>query len=257
MQTLVRVSALVIAGLALTWFLLGAGKEQSLGESELVRPSSSPRESRDAAPTQTPSPSESRKSDGEAAQRAEPASQESNANAAPPEPTKKSAPPPGSLFKDELLADLGYPPGEIRFIRKQWEKTVEEEEALHERSPHKWVPHRERVAAIRESARADLGDEFYDAMLYAADQPNRARIGNVTPTSAAAAAGLTIKDVIISYDGERVFAPEDIKRLSEGVGAESQVELVIHRDSRDVRMFIQGGALGIRYFPGSGTPADY
>ncbi len=97
--------------------------------------------------------------------------------------------------------------------------------------------------------RIDLGDDFYDAMLYATNQPNRSKIGNVMGTSPAAAAGLRIRDVIVRYDGERVFEPDDIKRLSESGEPGERVEVKIHRDGREIEMRVERGPLGIRYYP--------
>ena len=157
--------------------------------------------------------------------------------------------PLGSRFSDRRLADLGYSAEVIEYVRTFWIRAKEEEEAQFERSTDSWVPREVRAAAIKKTLRSDLGDEYYDAMLYATDQPNRARIGNVIGTSPAAAAGLRIKDLVLSYNGERVFEANDLKRLSASSDPERFVDVWIRRNGEEMQMYVPGGPLGIRYFP--------
>ena len=148
------------------------------------------------------------------------------------------------------LAAVGYSDDTIQYIRGLWEGYKEEEEAIDEESARgNWKPATTRYLGIKEELRIDLGDELYEAMLYATDQPNRAKIGKVVRTSPAAAADLRMQDVILSYDGERVFHPSDLARLSHLSDPEDWIELWIGRDGEELQVEVQGGPLGVRYYP--------
>ena len=177
----------------------------------------------------------------------------------PPEQARRPKPPSDPLqrFDEGRLRDLGYSPDTIQYIRALWEDSQEEREGRDERSAtRKWQPASLRDADIKKGLRTDLGDDYYDAMLYATNQPNRARIGNVIGSSVTARAGLRIKDVVIRYDGERCFEPSDVKRLSEAAEPGKLVELWIRRDGEEIQLDVEGGALGVRYFPSKETPTS-
>ncbi len=168
---------------------------------------------------------------------------------------KRKHEPPGRQFNERVLTDLDYSPRTIRFMRDRWERSSADEDARAERNDQqKWVPGDPRNSEIRDTLRSDLGDGLYDAMLYATNQPNRVQVGNVIGTSAAAAAGLRIGDVIVNYDGERVFDPDEAKRLSESAEPDRLIEVWIQRDGEDIQMYVEGGPLGVRYFPAWKTP---
>ncbi len=169
---------------------------------------------------------------------------------------KRRHEPPGRQFNERVLIDLDYSPRTIRFIRDLWERSSADEDARAERSDqHEWAPDDPRNRESRDTLRSDLGDDLYDAMLYATNQANRAIIGNVIGTSPAAAAGLRIRDAVVRYDGERVFDPDEAKRLSESTEPGRVIEVWIQREGEDIQMYVQGGPLGVRYFPAWTTPA--
>ena len=171
--------------------------------------------------------------------------------------SSEAVPEAGSVGFDEgKLIDLGYSREPIRFMRSLWETARDEEQALLERgAKDAWRPRDEITRPIREALRTDLGDDFYDAVLHATGQPNRARIGNVHGSSPAGRAGLEIRDVIVRYDGDRVFAPSDVSSLSRGSDPDREVEIVILRDGEERRLRVDGGPLGVRYFPARERPS--
>ena len=265
-RSLLFITATCIAVAALTWLLRDEaetpGASPDSGTVETERPPE-PRSERRAE-------SERRESPILESDPAEKDVPEARPNAASPSATSRQArvknerlpmrirEPLGSRFSDRRLAHLGNIPvpinpgalaDEIEYIRTLWIRAKEEEEAQFERSTDSWVPREVRAAAIKKTLRSDLGDEYYDAMLYATDQPNRARIGNVIGTSPAAAAGLRIKDLVLRYNGERVFEANDLKRLSASSDPERVVVVWIRRNGEEMEMYVPGGPLGIRYFP--------
>lgn len=95
-------------------------------------------------------------------------------------------------------------------------------------------------------ARAQYGEEFYDWMLYTTGHPNRVRVSDVMSGSAAEDVGLRSGDLILGYDGERVFAPNELREATAKgeVGALTPVEVV--RDGRRMRVLVPRGPLGVR-----------
>ncbi len=110
-------------------------------------------------------------------------------------------------------------------------------------------------ASSRDQLRDELGDEQYDRYLYATGRPNRVKINGVIPTSPGKQAGLREGDMILSYDGERVFAMNDIVRLSQRGTPGESVNLEIRR-SDGSREFISlpRGPIGV--WGGGGTRED-
>lgn len=108
---------------------------------------------------------------------------------------------------------------------------------------------REETEALRldaGSTRAEYGDEFYDWMLYTTGHPNRVEVGSVMSGSAAEDVGLRDGDQVLSYDGERIFSPSELRdaTIRGDPGALTPVEVI--RNGRFVRLMVPRGPLGIR-----------
>ena len=72
------------------------------------------------------------------------------------------------------------------------------------------------------------------------------RIIDVIEGSQAALANLQEEDLILYYDGHRVTQPAELVRLSQERDVQEPVELVLIRDGDPVRVFLNGGFIGIR-----------
>jgi len=148
------------------------------------------------------------------------------------------------------LAALGYPPGEIDYLREVWEGAVLERlERQHDRMREDRNDGRTRLRdalVLEKRLREDLGDDAYDAMLYGAGEENRVILADLLERSPARAAGLEPGDELISYAGERVFQPVSLKLLTAAGEAGRPVELRVRRDGEIVRVFVPRGPLGAR-----------
>ena len=60
----------------------------------------------------------------------------------------------------------------------------------------------------------DLGDNDYDAMLYATRQSNRVMLVRLRNNSVAQRAGIREGSVVWSYDGQRIFHAQELATLS-------------------------------------------
>jgi hypothetical protein len=107
---------------------------------------------------------------------------------------------------------------------------------------------------IRDHYRTELGDEAYDFMLYAGSEPNRVGVANVMHASPAQVAGLQPGDVILSYAGERLFAPSDLVRATLEVEPGGTVPVVVLRGGEEHQFSVPTGPLGVAITDSKGEP---
>ena len=67
----------------------------------------------------------------------------------------------------------------------------------------------------------------------------------VTSGSAGAGAGLLPGDVILRYDGQRIFETEGLQRATRGGSAGEPVSVVVQRDGSPVRLTVPRGPSGV------------
>lgn len=153
-------------------------------------------------------------------------------------------------FDPDMLLALGIPQEEVDHVREGWERAVmlrlELEDARTRAGEVGARPVIRDELVVEQQTRADLGDDAYDAMLYATGEKNRVIMKDVIDAAPAAIAGVEPGDEVISYDGQRVFYPRDLKRLT-GAGERGRsVELRVRRDGDVVRIFVPRGPLGVQ-----------
>ncbi|MBW2382446.1 MAG: PDZ domain-containing protein [Deltaproteobacteria bacterium] len=160
----------------------------------------------------------------------------------------------GAWFSTSDLRSLGLDEREIERIQEVWDRyEMARIELMHRvaregkegKKGHKKIHARDRMA-IDLRARDDLGDDGYDALLYASGQENRVILSEILETSPAAAAGLLRGDELIGYDGQRIFRPRDILHLISLGESGEWVEVIVKREGRVQRLHVQRGPLGVR-----------
>ena len=120
-----------------------------------------------------------------------------------------------------------------RAAREGWEDSDQLEDQL------------ERLDAERPDLREELGDERYDAYLYASGRPNRVVVAAVIPGSAAESAGLREGDIVSSYAGDRLFDIRTLQRASRSGSLGESVTVQALRDGQTVQVSIPRGPLGV------------
>lgn len=93
--------------------------------------------------------------------------------------------------------------------------------------------------------RDELGDENYERYLAANGRPTSVAVSSVLGSSPAQAAGMKAGDVIVRYDGNRVFSMTDINLTSMKGQAGESVAVDILRDGIAMQVVIPRGPLGI------------
>ncbi len=166
------------------------------------------------------------------------------------DPTEGSDPEPGiPWFDASALEREGWAAGEIRRIRLRWEEyemaKLEVENQRARKAPG-WKELGKRSLKIEADVRRDLGEEGYEAMRFAANQPNRVVLTELLETSPAARVGLAPGDEVLSYDGKRIFTSSALQRLTQGGEPGALTEIRVLRDGEERRFFLPRGPLGTR-----------
>jgi hypothetical protein len=161
-------------------------------------------------------------------------------------------------FDAESLLAAGYPSREAERLRERWERLALDRLELNDRAlregwllePRLQEEHRALDAAFRE----EIGEEGYDAFLYATGQPNRVLVKEVIARSPASRAGVLPGDMIVSYDGSRTFVLRDLQ-LATAQGKRGElVRIEVVRDGQPLTLRVQRGPLGIILRGGAEPP---
>jgi hypothetical protein len=156
-------------------------------------------------------------------------------------------------FDPKRLAAAGLPERDVEDLRRLFEEV--ELERLHlqnQATRERWDRARlaQELAALDDRTRAvrdTYGDETYDWFLYAADRSNRVVVESVLGGSAADEAGLRAGDVILSYDGQRIFKPGALVRGTLEGRLDENVDLRVQSRGGGTRtLTLPRGPLGIR-----------
>jgi membrane-associated protease RseP (regulator of RpoE activity) len=189
------------------------------------------------------------------------------AGAEPGDPRAPGAPPadaaaPASAgarpsFDALSLVASGYSSQEAERLRERWERLTLDRLELNNRALREgWLLEprlQEEHRALDTVFREDVGEEGYDAFLYATGQPNRVRVKEVIARSPASHAGVQPGDVIVSYDGERTFGARDLQLATAQGRRGDLVRIEVVRDGRPLTLRVERGPLGI-ILQGSAEP---
>lgn len=152
-------------------------------------------------------------------------------------------------FNSEGLRALGIPDSEIERIEEVWQEYLMhklriENEIARQKGKGKGKEAARWNLVNEDNARVQLGDENYDAMLYASGDRNRVFISQLLENSPGESAGLMAEDEVIFYDRERIFRPSEIKRLTTEGSKGDFVEIQVVRGGELMRFFLPRGPIG-------------
>jgi len=94
--------------------------------------------------------------------------------------------------------------------------------------------------------REELGDDRYDEYLYNSKQNNRIRINSVMLESAAEQAGILGGDIVLSYDGRRMFLWQELKEATAEGKLGEYVSISIYRNGEIFSFSVPRGPLGVQ-----------
>jgi C-terminal processing protease CtpA/Prc len=157
----------------------------------------------------------------------------------------------GEITEGSFVA-AGFSEGEAAYYRRRLDEAAMARLYLRDRAQREgWLNSerfREEIAAlpnVAEELRREMDDETYARYLYATGQPNQVRIRRVLEGSAAAAAGLRAGDVLLRYDGERIYDSRTVQRTTRDGSAGETVAVEILRGGRRIQAYLPRGPIGV------------
>ena len=152
-------------------------------------------------------------------------------------------------FDEQALLAAGMRPADVKRLRERWhefemEKLYQNDLALQEGRFLK-PRHRQELHRLEKEYREEVGEEFYDAYLFATGKPNRVVVREVLSGSQASRAGFQTGDVILSYDGVRIFRPGELSRAATAGVAGGSARVEILRDRQPTSLYVSRGLLGV------------
>ncbi len=180
---------------------------------------------------------------------------------APPAPDGPHADAPESIgvFKAEKLVAAGIPPGEVERLRLRYDRNRMDELYLNDQAARegglRTARHRAEIRDLRRSLREEIGEDDYDLLLYAVGKNNRVILADVLRESPAMQTGLLPGDVLVRYDGRRIFNPRELKLATTQGKSGATVAVEVVRGGEQLRFFVPRGPLGVTMRGASHPPS--
>jgi hypothetical protein len=166
-------------------------------------------------------------------------------------------------FNTEGLIAAGVDAARARQLRERFEEIELARLYLRDRAVREeWMGsprYREESRALDsrfEAVREELGPEAFDQLLFAIGRPNRARVRDLLEHAPAREAGMEAADIIVSYDGTRIFSISELRRVTTEGRAGERVEVVVDRGGTPLRLYLPRGPLGARLVPARRAPLE-
>lgn len=160
---------------------------------------------------------------------------------------------PNATDSVTTLTAAGFTPGRAEQIKKRLDKFALDRLSLWDTATREgWLNsdrYREQLTQIagdEQSFRSDLGDDDYDRVLYALGESNRVMVQEVMLGSTSAGAGIQPGDLILSYDGARIYKYEDLRTATVQGTAGELVPVTIQRGEQVEVHYVPRGPLGVR-----------
>jgi len=151
-------------------------------------------------------------------------------------------------FSEEDERQLTRRMGEVEMERLYLRDTARREGWL--RTPQ----YREAANELRNQLRNEMGEDTYDRLLYANERDNRVLVNSILESSPAQEIGLQPGDVIVRYDGSRVFSYRDIRIATRRGEMGDPVPLHVERNGEVLELEIPRGPLGVQLGSSSVIP---
>jgi S1-C subfamily serine protease len=94
--------------------------------------------------------------------------------------------------------------------------------------------------------RQELGDDQYDKFLFESGQNNRVIATDVLSGSPAEKVGIKSDDIILSYDGKRIFSWNDLTTATAEGDPQQLARIEVIRDNQPIEFYLKRGPIGIR-----------
>ncbi len=153
------------------------------------------------------------------------------------------------VFEEARLIEAGIPRDEVERLRDRFDRGRMDELYLNDQATREGWPHSARYRAevrdLRQGLRDEIGDDHYDLLLYATGMNNRVIVRGVLRASPAMEAGILPGDVLVRYDGRRIFNRFELKLATTEGKAGSTVAVDLVRAGEPLRIYAPRGPLGV------------
>lgn len=154
------------------------------------------------------------------------------------------------------LVDVGVSPENAEeIVRRQSEQEMRRLELRDRAAREGYLGTEQFFDELRElnEATPDLRDEIgeaqYDRLLFASGEDNRVSIRSVIDGSPAEQAGLRDGDIILSYDGGRIFDFSGLQGATRSGERDAPVSVEVRRGEERISLSIPRGPMGVRLAP--------
>jgi hypothetical protein len=151
------------------------------------------------------------------------------------------------------------PPSEVeRLLALFDEIEMERSEVTEQAQREGWLNerrYRNEMLELELATREEIGDDSYDAMLYATGQQNRVKIRVLLENSPGHSFGFESGDVVLSYDGRLVFSGPELRQAAGHSESGDWVNVDVLRNGEVVHLSGQRGPIGARLQPARILPS--
>lgn len=154
---------------------------------------------------------------------------------------------------NERLIAAGMSEAEADNITKLYESVEMEKLYLRDRAQREgWMASqrfRDEMDQLDErtrNLRNELGEQAYDALLYASGRPNRVIVDGTLGNSPAAQAGIRKGDAILKYAGQPIYSWAELRSATTEGSADEMVPVLVQRGNKRMEFYVKRGPLGIR-----------
>ena len=150
-----------------------------------------------------------------------------------------------NAFNDSALEALGMDSSEIDRIFEAWANPIPGQASEGLSDSLRAQRFRQLSAAEQGAVRARLGEEDYDALLYAIGQENRLMVTQVPEGTPGALAGVQPGDELLSVDGQRIFNRIELNWLEAGLDDAGRIPITVLRGGELVQLWVENGRMRV------------
>ena len=158
-----------------------------------------------------------------------------------------------NLLDTTTLIAAGFSPDDAAYLSQRWGEQEMASLYLRDQAIREgWIDTPRYSDAVRDlrqgnsSLRDEIDDVTYDQLLFAAGRHNRIAVASVIDSSPAQTLGLQSGDVILSYDGNRIYSGRDLRTATTTGDVDVPVAMQVERDGELIEFYIPRGPIGIR-----------
>ncbi len=150
-----------------------------------------------------------------------------------------------NAFNDRALKELGMDSSEIDRIFEAWANPIPGQPSESLSDTLRAQRFRQLSATEQDEVRARLGEQGYDALLYAIGQENRLMVTQVPEGTPGALAGVQPGDELLFVNGQRIFSRIELNWLEAGLGDAGSIPITVLRGGELFQLWVENGRMRV------------